>query len=128
MCVPKKNGGWRSVIDYRNINDVTFRENWNMTRVDEAYNALAKAKFMSVVDCTSGYWQIPLSRESKQYTTFTISLGRWQYTSLSMGITNAAPTFQRNMEAMLTGLLWNCCIVYIDDIIIWYASKTYSLS
>ena len=36
-----------------------------------------------------------------------------------MGITNAAPTFQRNMEAMLTGLLWNCCIVYIDDIIIY---------
>ena len=36
-----------------------------------------------------------------------------------MGITNAAPTFQKNMEVMLTGLVWKCCIVYIDDIIIY---------
>ena len=35
-----------------------------------------------------------------------------------MGIKNAAPTFQKNMEIMLSGLLWKCCIVYIDDIII----------
>ena len=35
-----------------------------------------------------------------------------------MGITNAAPTFQKNMEIMLHGLLGKCCIVYIDDIII----------
>ena len=36
-----------------------------------------------------------------------------------MGITNAAPAFQRNMEVMLSGLVWQCCIVYIDDIIIY---------
>ncbi len=119
MCVPKKDGSWRPVIDYRNINEITIKENWNMTRADEAYDALSKAKYMSVVDCTSGYWQIPLHENSRKYTAFTTSIGRWQYTSLPMGITNAAPTFQRNMEAMLTGLLWDCCIVYIDDIIIY---------
>ena len=62
MCVPKKDGGQRPVINYRNINDVTFRENWNMTRADETYDALAKAKFISVVDCTSDQWQIPLNK------------------------------------------------------------------
>ena len=75
MCVPKKDRGWRPVIDYRNINNVTFRENWNITWANEAYDALAKAKFMAVVNCTSGYWQIPLSPESKKYTAFTTSLG-----------------------------------------------------
>jgi hypothetical protein len=36
-----------------------------------------------------------------------------------MGITNAAPTFQKNMEAMLGGLVWKSVIVYTDDIIIY---------
>ena len=119
MCVPKPDGTWRPVIDYRGINKITVKEQWTMTRTDEAFDALHKARFISVVDCTSGYWQIPLHENSKQYTAFTGEDGRYQYNSLPMGTTNAAPTFQRNMEVMLTGLLWKSCIVYIDDIIIY---------
>ena len=80
---------------------------------------LHKAKYITKIDCTSGYWQIPLDEKSRKLTAFTTRDGRWQYKSLPMGITNAAPTFQKNMEIMLTGLLWKCCIVYIDDIIIY---------
>ena len=119
MCVPKKDGTWRPVINYREVNKVTIKEQWPITRADKAFDALSKAKYMSVVDCTSGYWQIPLDPDSRKYTAFTDITGRWQYTSLPMGITNAAPTFQKNMEIMLSGLLWNSCIVYIDDIIIY---------
>ena len=97
---------------------MTIKEQWPITRADEAFDALSKAKYMFMVDCTSGYWQIPLDPDSKKYTAFIDITGRWQYTSLPMGITNAAPTFQKNMEIMLYGLLWNSCIVYIDDIII----------
>ena len=74
---------------------------------------------MTKIDCTSGYWQIQLDENSKKLTAFTTKDGRWQYKSLPMGITNAAPTFQRNMEIMLDGLLWKCVIVYIDDIIVY---------
>jgi ''chromo'' (CHRromatin Organisation MOdifier) domain./Reverse transcriptase (RNA-dependent DNA polymerase)./Integrase core domain. len=119
MCVPKKDGTWRPVIDYRNINQITIKDNWHMPRAEEAYEALAKAKYMSVVDATCGYWQVPLTPESKKYTAFTTMSSRWQYTCLPMGITNAAPTFQKNMEAMLGGLVWKSVIVYIDDIIIY---------
>ena len=33
-----------------------------------------------------------------------------------MGITNAAPTFQKNMEIML---VWKYAIIYIDNIIVY---------
>ena len=74
---------------------------------------------MTVIDCTSGYWQIPLSERSKSYTAFSTKSGRWQYKVVPMGITNAAPTFQKNMELMLAGMLRKFCIVYIDDIIVY---------
>jgi len=51
MCVPKKDGGWHPVIDYRVINDITIKEQWPMTRSDEAYDALSKAKYMTKLDC-----------------------------------------------------------------------------
>jgi len=40
-----------------------------------------------------------------------------------MGLANAPSQFQRLMDLVLTGLLWNCCLVYLDDIII--LSKTF---
>ena len=48
---------------------------------------------------------MPLAEDSKKKMAFTMRLERWEYNVLPMGITNAAPTFQRNMEAMLSGLL-----------------------
>lgn len=35
------------------------------------------------------------------------------------GLCNSAPTFQRLMDTLLSGLLWNSCLVYIDDIIVY---------
>ena len=119
MVVPKKDGSWRPVIDFRNINKHTVRENWSFPKIEEAIDALHGAKYMSTIDLTSGYWQIPLHPNSRKYTAYTLKKGRFQYKTLPMGITNAAPTFQRNMEMVFKGLLWKCCIVYIDDVIIY---------
>jgi len=76
--------------------------------MDEAFDALTKAKLMTTFDFTWGYWQTPLEEGDKKKTAFTTKSGRWEYNVLPMGITNAAPTFQRNMEAILSGLLWKC--------------------
>ena len=40
-----------------------------------------------------------------------------------MGLANAPSQFQRLMDLVLTGLIWNCCLVYLDDIIIF--SRTF---
>lgn len=74
------------------------------------------------VNFTWGYWQMPLEEEDKKKTAFTTKLRRWKYNVLPMGITNAAPTFQRNMKAMLSGLLWKKCIIYINNIIVFGSS------
>lgn len=118
LVVKKKDGGWRSCIDYRRINAITIKEPYPIPRAEQAFDALSGAKVMSTLDFTSGYWQIPLKEEHKKLTAYTTRSGRWEYNVLPMGITNAAPTFQRNMEIMLSGLLWKSCIVYIDDLII----------
>ena len=123
MVVKKKDGAWRTVIDYRKINEVTLKEPHPIPRTDESLEALGEANFFTTLDFTSGYWQLPIREEDKQKTAYSTISGRWEYNVLPMGITNAPAAFQRSMEIVMAGITWKFCIVYIDDIIIY--SKTF---
>jgi hypothetical protein len=82
-------------------------------------------KFISIVDLDKGYFQIPLSEESKKYMTIrTSSHGLLQWRVLAMGEKTAPARFQRTMDKVIAeipkGSLSKGCIVkaYFDDVII----------
>lgn len=67
-----------------------------MPRIEECITTLAGQKFFSLLDLCSGYWQIPIA----------------------FGLSNAPSTFQRIMDLTMGGLLWEECLVYVDDILV----------
>ena len=67
----------------------------------------------------SGFWQVPMSPESKQYTAFTLgSMGLYECESMPFGLCNAPPTFQRLMQNCLGELNLTYCLIYLDDVIV----------
>ena len=57
--------------------------------------------------------------ESKPLTAFTLGpLGFYECKRMPFGLTNAPATFQRLMETCLGDLNLHCCIIYLDDIMI----------
>jgi hypothetical protein len=92
-----------------------------MPRVDELIERLGPARYLSTLDLTKGYWQVPLTPSSREKTAFATPGGLFQYTVLPFGVHGAPATFQRMMDQVLRP---HCsyAAAYIDDIIIHSAS------
>ena len=118
VIVDKPDGSKRMCVDYRELNKVTVKDAYPAPHVEESLNFLNKAKYISILDLLSGYWQTLLRESDICKTAFTTPSGLYEYTVLPMGITNAPSSFQRSMNVVLEGLNGIICTVYIDDIII----------
>jgi hypothetical protein len=79
VLVPKPDGSMRFCIDYRRLNTVTIRDSYPLPRMDECIDSFGDASVFSTLDCNSGYWQIPVSPEDKEKTTFTSHKGLFWY-------------------------------------------------
>src|SRR4051812_20798192 len=54
----------------------------------------------------------------KDKTTLTCRKGTFRFNVMPFGLRNAPALFQRMMDEVLGDLRWKCCLVYIDDVII----------
>ncbi|GFX39635.1 hypothetical protein TNCV_2103791 [Trichonephila clavipes] len=118
VLVRKKDGSTRFCVDYRRFNDVTKKDSYPLTRIDDTLGTLASNAWFSTLDLKSGYWQVELHSDDKEKTAFTTGQGLWQFKVMLFGLCNAPTTFERLMETVLGGLSYEACLVYLDDIII----------
>ncbi|CAM5145477.1 unnamed protein product [Natator depressus] len=65
VLVPKPDGEIHFCMDHRKLNAVTRPKNYPMPRTDELLEKLGCAQFISTLDLTKGYWQVPLDDQGK---------------------------------------------------------------
>ena len=124
VLVRKKDGSLRFCIDFRKLNSLTVKDSHPLPRICETLESLAGAAHYSTFDMNSGFWQVPMSPESKQYTAFTLgSMGLYECESMPFGLCNAPPTFQRLMQNCLGELNLTYCLIYLDDVIVFSHTK-----
>ena len=86
--------------------------------IDDILDTLGETKYFSSLDLGSGYWQIELHPESRPKSAFVTHHGLHELARLPFGLCNGPSTFQRLMEVVLSGLVWNSCFVYMDDALV----------
>ena len=115
ILVPKPDGTFRFCNDFRRLNEVSEFDAYPMPKVDELIEP--GTRYLTTLDLTKGYWQVPLTRTAREKTAFATPGGLYQYTVLPFGVHGAPATFQRMMDHLLRPRQAYTA-AYIDDIII----------
>ena len=88
-----------------------LREVHPIPKVDEILGKLSGATIFSKLDANSGFWQIPLSEDSRLLTTFITPFSRFCFNKLPFGISSAPELFQKRMGKLLEGLEGVVCLI-----------------
>lgn len=124
LLIKKKDGAFRFVVDFRQVNKVTKKDAYPLPYVDTILDRLRNAHYISSLDIRLAYWQIPVAASSREKTAFTVpGRGLFQFKRMPFGLHNAPATWQRFIDKLVAHEFEENVFVYLDDIII--ISKTF---
>ena len=110
---------WRVCIDYRRLNEVTRKDHFPLSFIDQLLERVSGHPFYCFLDGYSGYFQIEIAPEDQEKTTFTCPFGTYAYRRMPFGLCNAPATFQRCMLSMFSDMVERIMQVYMDDITVY---------
>jgi hypothetical protein len=121
MVILKANGKLRMCIDYTSLNKTCPKDPFPLPQIDQIVDSTSWCDLLCFLDAYSGFYQMPMSREDEENTTFIIVDGDIDgepLASIPYGLKNALPTFMRTMHKTSGDLIRDLVEVYVDDIIV----------
>jgi transposase InsO family protein len=117
--VRKTTGKMRICLDSRKLNAVTAHDPYPLPHLHRILGRLEKSTYLSTVDLSDAFWQIPLDLKSREKTAFIVpSRGLYQFTRLPFGLKNSPMALARCMDRVLDQSWEPNVFVYLDDIVI----------
>ena len=106
VVVPKRNSETVHIcVDFRPLNEYVLREVHPLPKVEETLAQLNGTTVFSKVDANCGFWEIPLAKHSRHYTTFVTPFGRFCFDKLPFGISSANPLDGNGSNSEIIALL-----------------------
>ena len=117
VLVPKKDNTKRMCVDYRKLNAVTVNDPYPLPNIEQLIANLGSSCYITTLDLTKGYHQVPVRKEHMEKTAFITPYGKYEYLTMPFGLVTAPSTFQRLMDQVLHGLQ-DFAVAYLDDILV----------
>lgn len=111
------------MVDYRTLNAITNKNRTAVTRTDEIFDRVSRAKYLSKMDLKTGLHQTRLREGDAEKTAFTTKYGHFDYVVMAMGLCNAPATFESLMNHVLGEFIDEFVVVYLDDHLIFSDSE-----
>lgn len=100
FLVPKRDGGWRPVIDLSNLNKFLETEAFKMETTASIIAALRPGEWTTSIDLKDAYFHIPIAQTSKKYLRFAVDGKAYQFVALPFGLAPAPFVFTKVMAAV----------------------------
>jgi len=117
VCVKKQDGSARLCVDFKKVNAVTVQQPIYMQWVEEVLEGIGKARYISKLDLSKGYYQIPMVESDIPKTAFVCHRGRFEFLRMSFGVKNAPAVFQEGIQDLFKDSREHCTL-YMDDVVI----------
>ena len=86
----------------------------------ETMESMVGAQYFSYMDLKSGFWQVKMAKESRQYTAFTVgSMSMYEFLCMPYRLCNAPAMFQSLMQNFLGELNLTYALINLDNVIVY---------
>jgi len=89
----KKDRSKWMVMDYRNLNDQTVKNNYPLPLITELINNMGSKKVFTKMDLRWGFNNVRIKEEDEWKGAFTTYIGSFEPTVMFFGMTNSPATF-----------------------------------
>ncbi|MBW0525946.1 hypothetical protein O181_065661 [Austropuccinia psidii MF-1] len=86
--------------DFRALHNYTKEDRYPIPRIPHAINKLAKAKYITKMDCMKGFHQNGVKPNSMKLLRIICNMGIYEYTRMPFGIKSPPAHFQRMMDTI----------------------------
>jgi hypothetical protein len=116
--VEKKDRTQWMCMDYRSLNEVTIKNKYPLSRIEDLFDQMKGASVFSKIDLRSSYDQLKIRESDIPKIAFHARYGLYEYTVMSFGLTNAPTYFMYLINKVFMEYLDKFVVVLIDDILI----------
>ena len=117
FLVRKASGGWRPVIDLKNLNAHIHAPHFRMFTTSSVLSSVEKGDYAFKIDLQDAYFHVPIHPSSRKYLRFAFENKVYQFRVLPFGLNTAPQVFTR-LGHTVTAYLHRqgvSVIPYLDD-------------
>jgi len=85
VMVPKVDGSIRLCTDFRKVYNCTVPDPFPLPRIEDVIDRVGKAKYLTKLDMTRGYWQVPLDDPFVPISALVAPFGHFQWSYMPFG-------------------------------------------
>ena len=125
FLVRKASGGWRPVIDLKNLNSHIHAPHFRMFTTSSVLSSVEKGDYAFKIDLQDAYFHVPIHPSSRKYLRFAFENRVYQFRVLPFGLNTAPQVFTRLGHTVAAYLHRQgvSVIPYLDDWLIHHPDR-----